>query len=374
MRVVPSLEMGGVEKTLISLLPRLKERGFEVKVCTLYRKDILAQEMEEKGIPVINIGMRARLDVDIKYLKGIFYLKHWMMKEGFHIVHTHLYRANTPGRIAAKLAQIPVVVANEHNVDEWKNFFQRSVDRALSRITDRIIAVSERVKKFYVEEVGIPPGRITVLYNGVDLERFDKKVNVMEKRKELGLPLHSIIVGSVGRLHPQKNYFNFIKAISLIVKKFSRVHFLLVGGGPLKERLKRFSRTLGLEEKISFLGERKDIEEIYPVMDIFVLSSDREGFPITILEAMACGLPVVATRVGGVEEEVEEGKTAFLVPPANSEALAEAITKLISSPSLRKEMGKKGKERVKLFRIEKMVERTEKLYRELLREKCPHIQ
>ena len=109
-------------------------------------------------------------------------------------------------------------------------------------------------------------------------------------------------------------------------------------------------------------------------MDIFALSSDREGFPITILEAMACGLPVVATRVGGVEEEVEEGKTAFLVPPANSEALAEAIAKLISSPSLRREMGKRGKERVKLFTIEKMVERTENLYKELLREKCPLIQ
>ena len=358
--------MGGVEKTLLSLLPRLKEENFDVKVCTLYRKDILSDEMEKKGIPVINIGMRARMDIDMKYLKGIINLAKFIKRERFHVVHTHLYRANTPGRIAAILAKVPVIIANEHNIDSWKTLKQRKMDRFLSRFTDKIIAVSEGVKSFYVNEVGIPEEKIEVIYNGVDLERFEKEIDIKNKKRELSIPVNSPLIGTIGRLQPQKDHKNFLKASSLILKKFPDAHFLIVGGGSLRGKLEDFAKKLGIEKNIHFLGERKDIEEILPLMDIFVLSSKREGFPITILEAMACGIPVVATSVGGTPELVESGKEGFLVPPENPHILSDAIVNLLRKEELGKEMGRNGRERVKSFSIERMVERTESLYNELM--------
>lgn len=365
LRVLPSLEMGGVEKTLISLLPRLKEKGIAVKVCTLYRRDILADEMERAGIPVINIGMRARMDVDLKYLKGIIRLARFIKRERFHIVHTHLYRANTPGRIAAMLARVPVIIANEHNVDSWKNTAQRRMDRMLARFTDRIIVVSRRVKEFYVEEVGIPEKKVEVIYNGVDLNRFEKKVDKQKKRRELGLPGDAPLVGTVGRLQPQKDHKTFLKASSLILKKFPRVRFLIVGGGSLRKELEAFTKELGIEKNVHFLGERKDIEEILPLIDIFVLSSAREGFPITVLEAMAYGLPVVATKVGGNPELVKDRETGFLVSPEDSWLLAEKIMCLLKDRKLSRGLGERGRERIKSFTIEKMLERTINLYNKL---------
>ena len=366
LRVLPSLEMGGVEKTLISLLPHLEEKGFTVKVCTLYRKDILAKELEKIGIPVINIGMRARIDIDLKYLRGIFHLAEFIRKEKFHIVHTHLYRANTPGRIAAILARVPIIIANEHNVDSWKTFSQRRMDRFLAKFTDKIIAVSQKVKKFYVNEVGIPEDKLEVIYNGVDLKRFEKDFDKRKKRKELGLPLSSPLVGTIGRLQPQKDHKTFLKASSLILKKFPKVHFLIVGGGSLRDELEDFTKELKIEKNVHFLGERKDIEEILPLMDIFVLTSKREGFPITILEAMACGLPVVATSVGGCPELVEEGETGFIVSPKNPVLLSKRVINLLRNRALGGKMGQKAKKRANLFTIEKMGEYTTLLYNKLI--------
>ncbi len=368
-RILPSLEMGGVERTLISLLPRLQEEGIEVKVCCLYRRGVLAEEMEKVGIPVITLGMRARMDVDLKYLLGILRLAYLLKKERVDIVHTHLYRANTPGRMAAILAKVPVIIANEHNIDSWKTPSQMRMDRFLSQFTDKIIAVSNEVKEFYVNEVGIPENKLEVIYNGVDLKRFEKDFDKKKKKKELGLPLSLPLVGTIGRLQPQKDHKTFLKASSLILKKFPKVHFLIVGGGSLRRELEDFTKNLEIEKNVHFLGERKDIEEILPLMDIFVLTSKREGFPITVLEAMACGVPVVATSVGGTPEIIEDGKTGFLIPPENPHLLSEAIINLLKNEELGKEMGKYGKERVKLFSIEKMVKRTEFLYDKLLQTK-----
>ncbi|NOZ64541.1 MAG: glycosyltransferase [Caldiserica bacterium] len=365
LRVLPSLEMGGVEKTLISLLPELKKKGLDIKVCTLYRKDILAEELEKLGIKVVNIGMRSRMDVDFKYTRGVVSLANFIRKGKFDIVHTHLYRANTPGRIAAILARAPVIIANEHNVDSWKNAAQRRMDRVLARFTDKIIAVSKRVKEFYVEEVGLPEEKIEVIYNGVDLNRFEKKVDKEKKREELAIPENSLLIGTVGRLQPQKDHKTFLKAASLILKKFPRAHFIVVGGGSLRKELESFAKAIGIEKNVHFLGERKDIEKILPLMDIFVLSSTREGFPITLLEAMACGIPVVATSVGGCPELVKEGETGFLVAPRNPGFLGERVVHLLKNQALREKIRRKAKKRAELFTIEKMAERTLAIYSRL---------
>ena len=369
LRVLPSLEMGGVERTLISLIPYLQERGVMVEVCTLYRRDVLAEEIERIGVPLVHINMRARLDLDFKYVSGIIRLAEYIRKKNFDILHTHLYRANTPGRIAGLLARVPVMVANEHNIDSWKTSSQKRMDRFLARFTSKIIVVSEKVKDFYIREVGIPENKIIVIYNGIDLARFSLGVDLRKKRRELGIPEGVRIVGSVGRLHPQKDFFTFLKAARIVSERVPRVHFLIIGGGPLRRELEDFARMMGLEERVSFLGERKDVEKIYPLMDVFVLSSIREGFPISVLEAMACGIPVVATSVGGTPELIQEGETGFLVSPGDPQNLAKRIEILIRDKVLRGRMGRKGKERVREFSIEKMADRTLQLYRRLASEK-----
>ncbi len=185
LRIIPSLEMGGVERTLTSILPRLDKCQYRVYLCCLFKRDKLADTMESLGIPIIKFKMRARLDFDGKYIAGILKLAHLMRKMQIDIVHTHLYRANLAGRIAAKLAGVPVIIANEHNIDSWKNFPQRLSDRVLAKITSKIIVVSDAVKDFYVNRIGIPEHKIITIHNGVDIPKFQTYVNISKKKRRI---------------------------------------------------------------------------------------------------------------------------------------------------------------------------------------------
>lgn len=365
LRVVPSLEMGGVENTLLSLLPRLDRDKYQISLCCLYRGDDLAREAEEHQIPLFTLRMRPRLDVDLKYLKGINQLRRFLRKEKFDIVHTHLYKANTPGRIAAILARVPIIIANEHNVDSWKKPGQMAADRFLSKFTNKVIVVSQAVKRFYHEEVGLPENKIEVVYNGVDLEKFSKRVDIEKKKEELNIPQDSKVVGIIGRLHPQKGHEYFLKAAAIVTREIPSVRFLIIGEGTLRDELEKMADRLGLADKTLFTGQRRDIAEILSVLDISVLSSLREGFSITVLESMASGLPVVVTDVGGNREVVEESQTGFIVPPENVGALAAAIARILKDENLARRMGERAHERVKSFSIEKMARQTESIYDEL---------
>ncbi|MDO9464863.1 MAG: glycosyltransferase [bacterium] len=367
LRIVPSLEMGGVERTLTSILPRLDKCQYKVYLCCLFKRDKLADIMESLGIPIIKFRMRARLDFDGKYIAGILRLARLMKKMQIDIVHTHLYRANLAGRIAAKLAGIPVIITNEHNIDSWKKFPQRLSDRVLAGITNKIIAVSDAVKDFYVKKIGISEDKIITIYNGVDISKFQTYVNINKKREEFGIKPDEKIITIIGRLQQQKGHVYFLKAAQIIRKKKPNVKFLVVGDGPLESQLKTASDDLGISKNVIFTGLREDIPQILAMSDISVLTSLREGFSITVLESMAAGKPVVVTDVGGNSEVVKHGETGFIIPPQSPEDLALYSLNLINNQELAKKMGEEAEKRVLNFSIDRMVEKTENLYTLLLR-------
>lgn len=372
LRIVPSMEIGGMERTLLSLLPRLDKNKYKVFVCCLYRKDVLAEEMEKLGIPVFCLNMKAKLDLNLKYLTGIVKLISLIRKNNIKIVHAHIYKASTPGRIAAILAGVPIVILHKHNLSFKENEIR--MDRFLSKFTDKIIAVSESVRDSYIREVGVPQQKVTVIYNGIDIESFDKKVNVAKIRKELGIPSNYKVIGTVGRLKKVKGHIYFLKAAQIIKKEAKNIKFLIVGGGSLLKKLKEQCSRLGLMNDVIFTREQKDINKFLSIMDIFVLSSLSEGFGVSILEAMAETKPVVVTSVGGAPEIIKDGINGFLVPPRSENLMAEKVLSILNNKETASKIAQKARETViNKFTVEKMLEETESLYSNLINEKLNNV-
>ncbi|RYD02072.1 hypothetical protein N752_26850 [Desulforamulus aquiferis] len=249
------------------------------------------------------------------------------------IMHAHSSKGALVGRVAAAIARTPVVIFTAHNSifyeewPEWKKRLFASVERFLARFTDRIITVSDALKQELIEREGLQGKHITTIYNGIDVSRFETKNDLMTIRKSMDIPELGPVIGTIARLASQKGLSYFLKAASLL--KDYQVNFLIVGDGPLMEALQKEAVDLGIQNRVTFAGRREDIPEIMSIIDIFVLPSITEGLPLTILEAMAAGKPVVATQVGGIPEAIVQGKTGLMVPPKDPEALAVSLAGLL---------------------------------------------
>jgi glycosyltransferase involved in cell wall biosynthesis/peptidoglycan/xylan/chitin deacetylase (PgdA/CDA1 family) len=374
--VIWSLGLGGAERVVINLAKGLDKNKFNAAVCCLNDKGQFAYELEKEGIEVIALNKKGAFDIAV-----IFSLISVIKQHRIDVVHTHLWGANFWGRIAAKLARVKVIIATEHNEDVWKNGFYRFLDKKLQNSTDKIIAVSNSVKEFYVSKVGISSDKIQVIHNGIDVGEAHSSsahelISLRAKnhthdaiRKEFGIKDDEIILGVIGRLVPQKGHKYFLLALKELLNNH-KVKGLIVGSGPMEEELKQYSKDLGFNGSVVFTGLRKDIPELLNSIDIVVMPSLREGLPIIALEAMAQGVPVVATNVGGNTEVIKQNETGILVEPENETDLVNALGRLLGDKKLLQKMGENGLLRVKeLFSLENMVEQTEELYTECLAKK-----
>jgi len=367
LRIVSNLGIGGVQKRMVSLLPKLDKERYSIIVCS-FKPGELQNRLEQSEIPVRIVSRRFKFDpVCIYKLRSI------MKKENIDIVHTHCHKPNTTGRLAAKLAGVPVVITNEHNVDSWKSNWQLTLDRRLATYSDRIIAVSEAVKNFYVENANIPADKFEVIYNGVDLDFWQNNIlsqeTIAEKKTKLGLSQDDKVIVNIGRLHPQKGHEYLFRAVRKIIPRMKNLKFLIVGDGSMKDSLELLSERLGIKKYVIFTGKRDDIKDILCFSDISVLSSIREGFSNVILESMACGKPVIATDVGGNNEIIIDGENGFIVPSRDEDTLADKILALASSEELTERMGLAARETVKKFSLKRMVDKTEQLYEKLMDKK-----
>jgi len=299
------------------------------------------------------------------------------------IVDTHAAKAGTLGRIAAHFAGVPVVVHTFHG-HVLREYFGRfiswtftRVERLLTRWTDRIIMVSRQGREELISFDVAPPERIEYIPLGLELDRLDAGLGDGTRvRAEWGLPGDVPLVGIVARLVPIKGHAEFIEAARLVLERHQDVRFVIVGDGQLRGQLEAMVRRLGLEQRIIFTGFRQDLENVFAALDILVLTSHNEGLPVTVIEAMTAGRPVVATDVGGVSELVEVGVTGFLVPDRNPAAAAERILYLLDHPDVGRRMGKEGRRRaVARFTKQRLVLDMLRVYDELLRSKglssCP---
>ena len=358
--LITELDIGGAQKALLHLLTHLDRDRFSPTVICLYNGDkAVAQEIRALSIPVIDLGMTAKWRLD-----AFWRLYRLLRRERPTILHTWMFHANIPGRVLGRLTGIPIVVSSERTMGQESRWRYR-LNRLTDPLTDRVVCVSRLVADFAVAEVGIPRHKTIVIPNGIDAQAFEHLPAKRQVRADLGLSLDSTLIGTVARLNPVKRLDVLLQATA----SMDDAHAVIVGAGPERERLEALSRRLGLADRVHFVGQQNNVPEWLAAMDIFVLTSDWEGMSNAILEAMAAGLPVVATAVGGTPEVVVDGVTGLLVPPRDPDALAEAITRLLRDPDLRRKMGRAGRERVQQhFSVERMVQQTQSLYEQLLAE------
>jgi glycosyltransferase involved in cell wall biosynthesis len=335
-----------------------------------------------RGIEVINLPSLVRRISPWNDFKTFVVIWSFIRRYKPHIVHTHTSKAGVLGRLAAWLARVPVIIHKPHGHVFYGHFghlLSRSfllVEKLLGRITHQVVALTTIEARDYVTLGVLNADRISVIHSGVDLNRYQKGNNDhIRKRKELVVSPDSLVVGYVGWLIPIKGVTYLVSAMSRVVEQHPESMLVLVGKGDDRgeeeTKVKKQVESLGLADKVRFLGWRPDVDEIMGCFDIFVLPSLNEGMGRVLVEAMAAGLPIVGSQVGGIPDLVKDGKNGLLVPAADASALENAISALIVDKTKRKRMGKAGKKICRQYSAEAMVEQIDNLYTTLL-EKHPH--
>jgi len=372
--VTVSMELGGTERQLFELARGLDPKRFRPHICCLRGGGPLIEGLTNRAIPV-TISRFAARDYSRTGKLALFCaqvneLSRLMRRIRPSIVHGMLPMACVTAGLAAKCAGVPILVTGRRNLGYYKegHFFLRQAENLVCLWTDAAVANSEAVRADALRREWIDPGRIRVIYNGV---RIPAPSPSLGWRELIGEHIEGPVVCLVANFFPYKGHMEFISAASIVREKSAGATFLLVGDGKLRPEIERKIAELGMTKYFILPGTRIDARDIISLSDVVVLSSHEEGFPNVVLEAMAAGRPVVATRVGGVPEIVEDGKTGLLVPPRDPEKLAEGIMRLLVNRREAEEMGKRGLERVReRFSMEKMVRSYEELYVGLLREKA----
>jgi glycosyltransferase involved in cell wall biosynthesis len=302
-------------------------------------------------------------------------------REKPHIVHTHTAKAGFLGRVAARLAGVPVIVHTFHGhvlhgyYGPMKNELLRRVEQSLAWVTDRLVTVSEQVKNELVSYGIAKPEKISIVPLGFDLDPYlSSHARQGEFRREMGLSEEHKLVGIVGRIFPIKNHALFLESAARIAAQEPAARFVIVGDGVFRPNLENQARELGITDRVLFTGWRRDLPRIYADLNVLVVSSDNEGTPVSAIEAMASSRPVIATRVGGLPDLIEDQKTGRLVPPRDAEALASAVLDLLNNLQTAYELGQNAMAAVRhRFTVQRLLSDMDHLYTELLEEKAIDI-
>jgi glycosyltransferase involved in cell wall biosynthesis len=360
LHIIPTLDPQGAEKQLTLLATGLPRDRFEVHVCALSRGGPYEAMLRHADIPVAVIGKRWKLDPGA-YLR----LKQYIADLRPDLVHTWLFAANSYGRAAALAAGVKHIVAAERCVDRWKMWHEFFIDRYLARRSERVVANSAAVRDFYIRH-GMPAEKFTVIPNAVAPAAASSASRV-ELLTELGLPAEARLVGAIGRLWPQKRVKELIWAADQLRCVDDHAHLLIIGDGPLRAQLERYARLCEATERVHFLGTRSDVPRLLPHLDVLWLASGYEGQSNAIMEAMAAGVPVVATDIPGNRDLVVPGETGYLVSPDSRSAFAKSTLPILEDAALAHRLGAAGKARMLAeFSVAKMVERYVDLYCEIL--------
>ena len=357
--VIEALSVGGAERLLVAMANSLARRGWEVHLICLSRAGELAAEL---GCDVRLHVLDKRPGVDPRLP---WRLRRLVRRIAPRTVNSHLWVANLWTRASLIGTGVPVV-ATEHNRDDWKPFHYRLIDRLLARTTRALVAVSEDTARFYRDEVGIRADLVRVIGNGIDTRRYASGDG--RALRAAWAPAGEFLIGSIGRLVAQKNHARLLDTVALLVAGglAGRVRLVLVGEGVERAALERRVVELGLQRQVTLAGRRDDVPDVLAACDVLVLSSDREGHPLSALEAQAAGTPVVLTDAGGAADALaRDGREAGgLLVERDAAALATAVRRLLDDPALRGRMAAFAQRHARAhFDQERMVERYVALLR-----------
>jgi len=355
--------LGGGPSVVFNLVEGLKN---QFSFLILAPHGVFLKEYSEMGIEVREMG-NGNLVEFIKEIKKL------LQKEKPDIAHVHGTRAAFWIRLSSiGLRDTPKIIYTLHGFHLLrKNFLIRwlllILERLLNTWVDILVCVSETDKNLVLKYKTISPEKIKMIKNGVNIDKF--KINselVQKEKKELGIE-NKFVLCSIGRLHPQKDFFTILRAIRIVLTEAKNIKLLIIGDGPLRKSLERKAKDLELSGQVNFLGFREDVPVLINISDIIILSTKWEGLPLVPLETGACKKPIIASDVNGVRETIIDKKTGYLFKPSSAEDLAEKIIELLRSKELRRKIGENAFDFIsENFSKEKMIEKYQKLYQSLL--------
>ena len=364
-RVITWLPPGGIERRLVAVAPRLRDLGWSVRVVCIREEGPLAAELRGQGIPVSVIPFRSRLSP-----AGLRELVRFFHKTGARVVHSHMYRSNLPATVAGRLARVPAIFGQIHNVGTWETRRQVLMDQLAARLRTATIAVSRAVQQDIVERLRLPHRQVPILYNGVDLDQFRPNQQARERvRARLGIEPGRLFFLVPARLHPNKDPLGTLaaweRALSAAREPLPLLGF--AGAGILEGDVEAAIAERGLSNTVRLLGHQDSMNDIYNAADCVVLSSLKEGFSNAVVEALACGKPVIASNVGGNAEALDRPGIGWIHPAGDTGALAAHLKDaILLGGAVLSERASACRQRAQAFSLDALVEQTHQLYAQAL--------
>ncbi len=362
----PTLEVGGAERQLEGLVRRLDRSRFRPIVAVQHARGGVGDDLIAAGVPVHALSDRRRFD-------PAFPVRTWrlMRRERVRLVLTHGFSTGFVARWAAVWSGVPVRIVAEHTTDERDmNGIRHALNRLWIPRTSAWVAVTKTQREYLTRVKHVPEQRLHVIANGIDVARYASNPDARRRvREELGLPENVPVAGCIAVLRPEKDVQNFVRAAEVALRGLPEAHFVIVGDGPERQAVRREIVARDLEGAVTCLGFRTDVADVLNAFDVSVLSSTVEALPVAFLESMACGLPLVGTRVGALPELVEPGVNGLLVPPRDAAALGEAMVRVLRDSDKARRWGAASLERVRSrYDVSMMARAYEKLFTACLRD------
>jgi|TARA_B110000116_G_scaffold66828_1_gene57409 glycosyltransferase involved in cell wall biosynthesis len=371
LHVITHLPIGGAQDNTLYTVELLNKKKYDISLCCNLDGELVERAKKVEDIKLFDIPFLCREVSLYNDVKAFFSIYKLLKNGNFDIIHTHSSKAGFIARLAAKLNKIPVIIHTVHGFafNDFMNVYKKNffiyVEKILARWTDVLITVSNLNKNKIVDLNIAKEENIKNIYSGIDLSLFTDKRN-SDFRKELNLGDDKILIGSVGRLSNQKDPITMINAFDIVSKKFPEAYLVLVGDGPLKDKIVDRIKKLKLKNRVHLTGNKSNPWDVYHSIDLFIMSSIYEGLGRSITEALSCGVPVVCTAVEGVPEIIKDSITGTLVPPREPIELADGIIRSLQNMKVAKRKAAEGRKFVQdNFDVNKMVEDIDALYQTL---------
>ena len=367
---------GGAARIILRLGQIAQAEGWQVDILTT--DPVFQQAVKRHGLGLVNLDVIRREIRPLWDLGGLVRLGAFLRKEPYRIVHTHTSKAGFVGRLAARLAGVPVIVHTAHGFAFHEaspasiRLFYSILERIATRWCDRIVSVSEFHRRWAIELGMCNPGQIIAIPNGIAEFSPKRARAVAELRCQLGVSKGDLLILSMARLAADKGLEYLIEAAAMLPRSRQQIQVAIAGDGPARDRLEKLAIKLDVTDRVAFLGFREDVGDLLAACDLVVLPSLREGLSIALLEAMVAGKPIVATSIGSQREVASHAEMACLAPPADSLALSEAMLRLARDPALMARLGTNARAVYEsCYTEDRMLDSYKRLYLDLLRTKCP---
>ena len=364
LHVIDSLHLGGAQEVVMNLATCGDRSGFVHEVATMHGRGVYWDRIAALGVKLHSLSPHKLFPW---YVPGLAAL---LARGKFDILHCHLIASNIVAKPVGALCRVPVIINHDHTNDSFRarQRVRLALDTFSNRFATHIITVSGSCRRFLIDREGIPEQKITLVQNAIDLRRYSPECGDRRTaRGLLGLPPGVPVVAGVGRLNPQKNFSFFIEIAERVLRAVPGAHFVLAGEGPEEQALRRQVREAGLQDRFTFTGYVADTRQVYLAADVLLMPSLFEGLPMTLLEAMAMQMPVVASALDGIAEVITDGRDGFLARGLDAPVFAERVVRLLADPALARAVGGAAAGTVsERFSVGRMTSQVEAIYHRFL--------